>query len=317
MKKNVFVSVALLAAVLSSCTANEDAPGGNAEIRVGAEVQTTYTKAPVATGTEFTAAITAVEVEGSSEPDWTAEPTDGTWWQNSLTLSASPAVGAKVSLDEPRNYPATRTTCLVAWYPNVKSTQGIATFTLQDGTEDVMWGGSLRGSRLSPITGAFRFKHALTQLNFTARASGDYLTEGNEVTITHIEVQAAQLPQSLTIANGNLTYAAAAPIGVPALETGTKAAVQPLVLTKNAQPFGAPLMIGEMDKVLIKVTYTDGDGSKTKEATIHDTTTDTVTPLKLKAGYAHRITLILGRNGLDISASVEAWKEGNGGEVEL
>lgn len=317
MKKNGFLSVALLAAVLSGCAANEEEPGGDAEIRVGAEVLTAVTKAPVGTGAEFTAAVTAVEVSGSTPPDWTAAPSDGTWWPNSLTLKASPVAGAKVSLNEPKNYHATRTTWLVAWHPEVASVDGVATFVAPDGTQDVMWGGVLKGSKLSPISGAFRFTHALTQLNFMARASGEYLTEGNTVTITGIEVLSARLPQSLTIAEGKLTYAAAAAIAVPAVEPGTKAAVQPLLLTKDAQPFGAPLMIGGMDEVKIKVTYTDDEGAHTQTATIYDTTTSPAAALEVLAGKSHKITLILGQNGLDISATVEEWKDGKEGTVEI
>lgn len=319
--KNSVANLLLLALWLSSCNAVEE-PGGESdspEIRVGSVVCATETKAPVITGTRFTAAITAIETEGGNKPDWTAEPTDGSWWQNSVILNASPTSGTPVSLTTPKNYHATRTTWLAAWYPAVKSEKGVVLFAgaNADGTADVMWGGTLRGSKLLPIAASFSFTHALTQLVFKAKAGGDYLSAGNNgVVLNRIEVLAARLPATLAIADGVLTYTSASAIPVPDKESGNKAVPPPLKLTAEALSFGDALMIAAMDKVEIKVTYTDSDGEKSATATIQDATRP-ADPLAIVAGSSHLVTLQLSKSGLQTTATVADWNTGNAGEIEF
>ncbi|MCD8268763.1 MAG: fimbrillin family protein [Parabacteroides sp.] len=158
--KQMSMYVVLLAVLMSGCSSNEENGQGSVEIKVGATVSGAVTKAPVTTGESFTAAITAFE--GANQPsDWTAAPA----WGNSITLVTSEtATGTSVSLNVSKVYPNTGNVYMAAWHPAIESVSGVVTFE-KTGTEDVMYGGIVTGSKTVPA-GSFTFKHVLTQLNF-------------------------------------------------------------------------------------------------------------------------------------------------------
>lgn len=300
--KKVSLYVAFLAALLSACSSDEGGPDVNesAEIRLGATVNGAITKAPVTTGDKFTAAITAFEA--SSSPYWTNTPS----WQNSITLVASPEAGGnRVPLDVSKAYPASGNVYMAAWYPNIASANGVVNF-LMTGTEDVMYGGIVSGSRQNPVTTPFTFGHLLTQLNFRVEATEEYLQANPGKAIAKIEVIDGQYPRSMTIADGQLTYADKTQVPVvPGLAQ--------YALSRNLEDVGEPLMIGALQTIKIKVYYSDGRSSDEIVINLAD---DTKKPLAAKAGYAHTIHLIFqGRNETVILAtgSVSEWKTGESG----
>lgn len=296
--KQSWICSALLAVTMCGCSSDDGMTGngGDAEIKIGATVYGTITKAPVTTGDEFTAAITAFE--GTSEPiDWTVTPN----WQNSVTLTAAEtSAGNKVPLNTSKTYPINGNVYMAAWHPDIASVGGVVTFK-KTGTEDIMWGGIVNGSKMKPV-GAFAFTHALTQLVFQVQASDAYMGNSPKA-VKAIKVQGAQYAQSMTIKDGGITYAPAAEVPVPgAPET-------PLALTTTLVKFGEPLMINTLDGVKVKITY--GDDTVSKEITIKNTKDQQ--PLKALAGNSHLISLVFQKSGevtIEGTASVAPWKQG-------
>lgn len=295
--KRLILSAAVLAAVLGSCSGDEKGPEGlSGEIKVGASVYGTVTKAPVVTGDPFTAAIAAFE--GNNVPTWTNSPS----WTNSVTLTASTEAGERISLDVSKTYPQSGTKVyMAAWYPDLTASSGVVNF-LKTGTEDVMWGGIVNGDKLTPV-GAFSFKHALTQLNFRLQATEAYLA-GNTRKVTRIEVPGAQYPQSMTIADGVVTYASTQAVPVPGATD--------LTLTSSLQRFGEALMVKNLDAVKIKLYY--DDGTSTGEIEIRDTATKDI--LKAEAGKSHLITLNFQKSDevvISATGTVAPWEIGAAG----
>lgn len=289
---------AFLAVVVSGCSSSEEGDLQTSEIRVGATVSGAITKAPIVTGDTFTAAITAFE--GTNPPSgWTAAPA----WQNSITLvAAETAAGTSVPLNVSKVYPTTGNVYMAAWHPEIASVSGVVTFQ-QTGTEDVMYGGIVSGSKSVPA-GAFSFTHALTQLNFQVQASDGYLTANPDKKITKIEVLSASYPKTMTIADGIVTYATAAALPVPGI-TSTQ-------LTKDVTKVGEPFMIQALNGVKVKVTYEGGTTSP--DISIMDASTKE--GLNALAGNSHLITLSFLKTGeiaIEGTATVAPWQVGASG----
>lgn len=296
--KQVWMYAALLAAVVSGCSSSEEGGVQTSEIKVGAIVSGAITKAPVVTGDSFTAAITAFE--GTQVPaSWTAAPA----WQNSIILvAAETATGTSVPLNVSKVYPATGNVYMAAWHPEIASVSGVVTFQ-QTGTEDVMYGGVVSGSKSVPA-GAFSFTHALTQLNFQVQASDDYLTANPDKKIIKIEVVGASYPKTMTIADGMIDYETAANLPVPG--------ITPTALTKEVTKIGEPLMVKALDGVKVKLTYEGGTTSQ--EISIMDASTKEL--LNALAGNSHQITLSFLKSGeiaIEGTATVAPWKVGASG----
>ena len=296
--KQVWMYAAFLAVVMSGCSSSEEGDLQTSEIRVGATVSGAITKAPVVTGDTFTAAITAFE--GTQAPaSWTAAFA----WQNSITLiAAETAAGTSVPLNVSKVYPATGNVYMAAWHPEIASVSGVVTFQ-QTGTEDVMYGGIVSGSKSVPA-GAFSFTHALTQLNFQVQASDGYLTANPDKKITKIEVLSASYPKTMTIVDGIVTYATAATLPVPGI-TSTQ-------LTKDVTKVGEPFMIQALNGVKVKVTYEGGTTSP--DISIMDASTKE--GLNALAGNSHLITLSFLKTGeiaIEGTATVAPWQVGASG----
>ncbi|MCD8138002.1 MAG: fimbrillin family protein [Parabacteroides gordonii] len=296
--KQVWMYAAFLAVVMSGCSSSEEGDLQTLEIRVGATVSGAITKAPVVTGDTFTAAITAFE--GTQAPaSWTAAFA----WQNSITLiAAETAAGTSVPLNVSKVYPTTGNVYMAAWHPEIASVSGVVTFQ-QTGTEDVMYGGIVSGSKSVPA-GAFSFTHALTQLNFQVQASDGYLTANPDKKITKIEVLSASYPKTMTIADGIVTYATAAALPVPGI-TSTQ-------LTKDVTKVGEPFMIQALNGVKVKVTYEGGTTSP--DISIMDASTKE--GLNALAGNSHLITLSFLKTGeiaIEGTATVAPWQVGASG----
>ena len=289
---------ALLAVMMSGCSSSEEGDYKTTEIKVGATVSGAITKAPVVTGNSFTAAITAFE--GSSVPaSWTSAPK----WQNTITLVASEtATGTSVPLNVSKVYPATGNVYMAAWHPEIASVSGIVTFQ-KTGTEDVMYGGIVTGSKAVPA-GAFTFTHALTQLNFQVQASAEYLKSNPDKKISKIEVLDAAYPKTMTIADGSVTYETVATLPVPGI-TSTE-------LAEEVTKIGEPFMVQALNGVKVKVTYEDS--STSKEIDIMDASTKSL--LNALAGNSHLITLSFLKTGevaIEGTATVAPWQVGASG----
>lgn len=296
--KQVWMYTVLLAVVVSGCSSSEEGDIQTTEIKVGAMVSGAVTKAPVVTGNSFTAAITAFE-SVSVPAAWTAAPA----WQNSITLVASEtATGTSVPLNVSKVYPAAGNVYMAAWHPEIASVSGVVTF-LQTGTEDVMYGGIVSGSKTVPA-GAFSFTHALTQLNFQVQASDGYLTATPGKEITKIEVIGAACPKRMTIADGTVTYEMPATLPMPGVVSTP--------LTKEVTKIGEPFMVKALDGVKVKVTYENGATSK--EINIMDASTKML--LNALAGNSHLVTLSFLKTGevaIEGTAMVAPWQVGASG----
>ena len=300
---------ALLAAVMTGCSDKEaDGVGATEEIRVGAKVTgTVETKAPVTTGSMFTAGVAAIEnasAAASSTLDW---GTPG--WTNSVTLTAQEQItGNRVPLNVLKVYPQTGYVHMAAWYPNLPAVSGVVSFA-RTGTEDVMYGGIVSGSAATPV-GAFGFTHALTQLNFQVQATDRYVNDNPGKQISAIEVVNASYPQSMQIATGAVTYTTPADLSVPGLS--------PITLGTTLVAAGVPFMVNALDGVNIRVRYSDN----TLSDPIAIINAATNLPLDAEAGKSHQITLTFQKQGevaIQGTATVAPWEvgaSGNGSVVQ-
>ena len=120
--------------------------------------------------------------------------------------------------------------------------------------------------------------------------------------ITGIKIKGVQLPESINILSGNVTYATAGELPIPltgnvAIE-GTKSVGEPVMVS--------PSQISQYD---IEITTSDG---KTYERTVtFKNTGGQESQTGLLAGTAYNVNIIFGRTPITLTASVEAWKQGS------
>ncbi|MDH6358337.1 fimbrillin family protein [Parabacteroides sp. PF5-9] len=294
--KNVCFAIVFAIAVLAGCTNDESSPADHNEIMVGATVYASITKAPVKTGDEFSAAITAFE--GIAAPtDWTVTPA----WKNSVTITAAESGSPRVPLNTSKVYPATGNVYMRGWHPNIPSVNGVVQFAA-DGKEDIMWGGEVEGNKSNPVN-AFVFTHSLTQLNFQIQATAEFLASNPTKRLEKIEVLNVGLPTSMQIGNGSVTYSNRAQFNLPGFSGS--------FLSTNLTKVGEPLMIQSVNALSVKVWYT-GEANGITVPILDENNN----PLNAETGKSHLVTLYFKGTNEEVikaTASVTPWETGAAG----
>ena len=195
----------LAAALLAGCAKEENAGNANElmPIRLGAGVGTEVTsKAPVDPTDPNAANITAGIVGKNTNGNWETK------------ISFKPSTTQQpVTFADVQYYPNDGSTVtMYAWYPADAQNEDVVTFTKKDGTIDVMYatiaGDKESGQLILP------FEHKLAQIYFTVTADEESGVQP-DLGIQSISMQGVQLPASMSLTNGTVTYATAAPLNVP------------------------------------------------------------------------------------------------------
>lgn len=302
--KKVFISMLALAA-LASCSSEEivNEPVENnkpVEIKLKAGVLSVNTKAPIKDGSEFLPAI--VGWEGTTEPtsgkpDWITEP--------DANIKAGTATVITLKEKQYYNPDGTTHTYIRAYYPNgtLNETTGVSTFTNTDGsvdlmlTENMLDAGAKPAGATAPTAKDLKFKHLLTQLNFTMK--GDASLAAN-TTIKSVTVKDVQLPTGVNIFTGALTAAAAADVSlknIPATAIPTN---------DTEASLGDAIMINPLNSTDLKMDIVTNTG------------TFTDVPVTLEAsdngegGTSYGIVLTFKQKEISVTATVVAWTSKTG-----
>ena len=195
-----------------------------------------------------------------------------------------------------------------------------------DGLQDVMTIGADQdaGTAASPNQNGCKltFAHKTTQLvfaaSYTSVAGGKGEWEGKNVSIKSIKILGTQLPQSVNLTNGDVNWATASDFSVPNITTTalstTASTISPAVMLapSNDIKLNVTINVGGTDRTFLNVPVMDSKNAGEK--------------LNAQEGYAHTVTLNItepdkpiGDNvkALEVKATVNEWKQGNGGTVEL
>lgn len=297
MKKVILF--ALATAAMFSCSQNKEVEvidGDNVLIRLGAGVEA-LTKAPIISGSTFTAAI------GGWETDEVVDYTVAVTWATTAEIEAEETAAA-ISMAAQKYYNVDNDvkTYMKAWCPEGTLEAGMVTFTNTDGTVDPLLATAVSGSKLDAGTKEFSFAHPTTQIKFKVVA-GTGLAIGTE--IQSITIKNAELPTGFNLVTDVVTYEDEGAADLSVLTGGTTE------ITSSAALVGTPVMIKPMtgNEITLDVVTSGGvfDGVV---ATIADDT-------NFVAGKAYTITLTFKAKGIDVTASVAEWTTGTGtGDVE-
>lgn len=301
MKKQL-IPIFVLSALLAGCSAEEDA--GNAlpgdapvPILLGSGLSMdASTKAPINTGTSFTAGVAGWETKGT--PDYTAAPT---WGGGDVTIDATASTTPSTVTWNPQQYyhaDEDMVTYMIAWHPagTWNAADNTVTFPNTDGSTDVLWASPIHGTKADKDDPQnLAFEHKTAQLNFQVVA-GTGLAAGT--TVQEITVQGVQVPTGLKIENGTLIAGAAADYA--ALTGGTD------VIGSTAAAVGNPLMIVPTSGNTLTVSV------KTNGSAAPLTGTVTLTE-DMQAGKAYTITLTFTQAAIDVTSTVAEWTTGPGG----
>ena len=195
-----------------------------------------------------------------------------------------------------------------------------------DGLQDVMTIGADQdaGTAASPNQDGCKltFSHKTTQLvfaaSYTSVADNKGEWAGKDVSIKSIKVLGTQLPQSVNLTNGDVNWATASDFSVPNITTTTlsttASTISPAVMVapSNDIKLNVTINVGGTDRTFLNVPVMDSKNAGEK--------------LNAQEGYAHTVTLNItepdkptGDNvkALEVKATVNEWKQGNGGTVDL
>ena len=266
----------------------------------------TASKAAVATGDRFTAAVAGWETAGNTGPDYTAEPT----WLSKAGITASETIQA-VTLTPGQHYSTGEgiRTCMKAWYPaGTLTAKGIVSFAgddsyTADGSCDVLLSNPVEGSKDDAGGKTLTFRHPLSQLRFCIVADR---TEGISTTLLSILVKEARIPSGIRLAQDELIYADPAGIllrGIPA---------SGIPITPTVQKAGLPLLLKPFDGSMFLADIT------TPEQTYTDVTVAIDGDAAFVPGKAYTVTLtfITGKP-VGVKVSIGRWQEIDAGEGEI
>lgn len=303
--KRIILSL-LISAALAGCSKSGNEPGNpetagdKTPIVLSAGIPTATvtpdSRASVETGTQFTAGAAGWETAG------TAVYSDAETWYTTASVTAS-TTAQPVTLAAPQVYHANDNikTYMKAWYPAGAPAGGKVTFSNTDGTVDALLAGEVAGSKRDNTGKVLQFAHKTTQLKFKAVADAS-LAAGT--TVDKITVLNAQLPTGFDLAADAVTYAQAAPLTVPGLDT-------PVEITTTAADAGAPVMIKPMTGNIVTLRI------ETSAATFDNVVATIADDTDFKEGKAYTITLTFKQQSLNLTATVAEWTQGSGSaEVE-
>lgn len=301
MKSCFFSAVAI--ALLASCSGSEvDEVIDNGQpvainLSAGVQTATAVSRAPITSGSKFTATVLGWETADATPPAYTSE---AKWNSTTEEITASSTAG-EITLTPPQYYQSNGfKTYMKAISPVGTATGGTYTFATvlaTDGSVDVLVADAVAGDK-NTVASALAFKHALTQFNFKVK-KGDGL--GDNATITSINLNGVKLPTGVDLSTNALALGSATTI--PALTGGN------IVIGNEAASAGAPVMVAPIATadLSLDIVTSDGTFAGVKVTTIGN---------NFKAGTSYTITLTF-KKKIEALASVEEWETGEGeGTVE-
>lgn len=330
------LSLALLTMLIAAgCSESDqsnlpDSPVNAVPIRIGQSVSA-VSRAVAEDGVNVTATI--LRCDGDTPSDWSKftkvdknkinESTKQLEDRASVS-AASFTVGAakEISLNQVLYYHTDNSTnsfvAGVSPAGQVANTGTVVAFSQKDGTQDVMYAPAItvgNGGAAAPSCD-LKFTHQTTQLNFDIKldkVSGGGEWNGKRIALKSIAVQEVAVPQSVDVANGNVTWSSATTLAVPGI-TET-------VIAETATAVGNPFMIKESTQVLLDVTITiDGAEKFFNNVRVVNGNSDLATTI----GKSHKITLTIKEPAsaedavsITTTATVTPWVVGDSGTAEL
>lgn len=300
--KKIFMSMLALAA-LASCSSEEvlNEPVDNnkpVEIKLTAGVLGVETKAPIEAGDSFLPAIVGWEgsdAPTSGDPNWTTEPT--------ANITAGSAQAIILKQKQYYNPDGITKTYIRAYYPKGTLTAGVNTFTNTDGsvdlmlTENMLDAGAKPAGTTNPSTYDLKFKHQLTQLNFTMK--GDASLAAN-TTVTSVTVKNVQLPTGINIFDGTLTSTAAGDVSVKNIPDTA------IPTDGTDTPLGDAIMINPLNTSSLTMDIVTNNGTFTN-VPVTLTTSDNG-----QGGTSYGIVLTFKQKEISVTATVVDWTSSTG-----
>ena len=338
MNKSMIMA-AMAAVAMTSCSNNEfDGPevpteGDRMELKIGTGVdgmttRSAITRAPISTNDNVTAdflCFIATQDGGSINTDTLSTLYDKT----TGTFTANAAAQA-VSLTKILYYPGDKDESnLHAYVAGVHPAGGTlnnqtVTFASTDGQQDVMFAKPVdfktaQAAAAGSVSASLEFSHQTSQLYFMADTVAHNPTTGGAfagpVTIKSIEVINAQVPKSMNVATGAITWTNKANLSVQNVSSEA--------LTNELKSVCDPVMVAPSAEIRLNVVITVNGVDKTFPNVLikRDATSNLVSVV----GKKHKISLKFNAPAyadqnkiqLNVSASVIEWAEGDSGEAEL
>lgn len=331
------IMVAMAAVAMTSCSNNEfDGPevpveGDRMELKIGTGVdgmttRSVITRTPISTNDNVTAdflCFMATQADGVINTDTLStlyDKTTGTFTAN--------ATAQAVSLTKILYYPGDRNeSTLRAYVAGVHPAGGTlnnqtVTFASTDGQQDVMFAKPVdfkTAEAAASANASLEFSHQTSQLYFMADTVAYNPTTGGAfagpVTIKSIEVINAQVPKSMNVATGAITWTNKANLSVQNVSSEA--------LTDELKSVCDPVMVAPSAEIRLNVVISVNGEDKTFPNVLikKDATSNLVSVV----GKKHKISLKFNAPAyadqskiqLNVSASVIEWAEGDSGEAEL
>ena len=299
MKNRILLSFLAAGVLFSGCSKNESgdpSDGGRAAIRLGSGVAM-VSKAPVTSGTQFTAGIAGWE--NTATETYAAAPL----WNTTIQTTASAEEGQAVTWTAQQYYNADEnmTTYMKAWHPAGTLSGTSVTFGNTDGSVDALLAPVVSGTKEDKDGKVLAFAHQTAQINFKVKA-GTGLAENT--TLRSIKIKDAQLPtgfdltKEITAADA-VTYATAADLTVPGITADAT------TISGTETSVGNPVMIKPITGNTFSIDVETNNATYTGQ-------TVTVTGTNVEAGTAYDVTLTFGQGGITLKATVTDWKKETG-----
>lgn len=346
MKK--ILTMAAVALLAASCSNDKDVitpdlgtANAPVAIKLTQSVEGITTKAPITSGSQVEGIVVMVDVTSGHEHDWGSfnpvykNEIDGATKELKTRANVAGAVftaGTETDITlTPTLYydnaqASPKNSHITAVVPSGTIESSKVVFGKVDGLQDVMTIGADQdaGTAASPNQDGCKltFSHKTTQLvfaaSYTSVAGGKGEWEGKNVSIKSIKILGTQLPQSVNLTNGDVNWATASDFSVPNITTTalstTASTISPAVMLapSNDIKLNVTINVGGTDRTFLNVPVMDSKNAGEK--------------LNAQEGYAHTVTLNItepdkptGENvkALEVKATVNEWKQGNGGTVEL
>ena len=346
MKK--ILTMAAVALLAASCSNDKDVitpdlgtANAPVAIKLTQSVEGITTKAPITSGSQVEGIVVMVDVTSGHEHDWGSfnpvykNEIDGATKELKTRANVAGAVftaGTETDITlTPTLYydnaqASPKTSHITAVVPSGTIESSKVVFGKVDGLQDVMTIGADQdaGTAASPNQDGCKltFSHKTTQLvfaaSYTSVADNKGEWAGKDVSIKSIKVLGTQLPQSVNLTNGDVNWAPASYFSFPNITTTTlsttASTISPAVMVapSNDIKLNVTINVGGTDRTFLNVPVMDSKNAGEK--------------LNAQEGYAHTVTLNItepdkptGDNvkALEVKATVNEWKQGNGGTVDL
>ena len=346
MKK--ILTMAAVALLAASCSNDKDVitpdlgtANAPVAIKLTQSVEGITTKAPITSGSQVEGIVVMVDVTSGHEHDWGSfnpvykNEIDGATKELKTRANVAGAVftaGTETDITlTPTLYydnaqASPKNSHITAVVPSGTIESSKVVFGKVDGLQDVMTIGADQdaGTAASPNQDGCKltFSHKTTQLvfaaSYTSVAGNKGEWAGKDVSIKSIKVLGTQLPQSVNLTNGDVNWATASDFSVPNITTTalstTASTISPAVMVapSNDIKLNVTINVGGTDRTYLNVPVMDSKNAGEK--------------LNAQEGYAHTVTLNItepdkptGDNvkALEVKATVNEWKQGNGGTVDL